>query len=275
MFYVLGILFFLTYSFNSFAPGPNDTIHNNLNEIPPVPERHLKELEKKQKDVWKDFSNDRGFDRLETPKKSDWLYHVMEDGQTVDEYKAKLKELEQQRDDAIFPYSGYEEDLFEKIELIHSPGQNKDSDYRLQKIIKSIREYIEIYFGIETTIFRRKIPREFFPKIGFNEKGLYDTGTLLDFLYTARFNSNYPLSIVHMVLMTDLNLYSSRGRIYCSGSAGTFGSQGIGVSSLNYALDRSYNIQGALDESLLIIAHEIGHALGMNHCIYYKCLMNG
>jgi archaemetzincin len=193
-----------------------------------------------------DVEDDKKFEKMPKPKPGDWLYVVKEKGQTFEEYKKITT-----RDKSLTTI------YIQPLGDIHKHHK---------EIIEAIREYVEIFYGQETKVMD-PIP---LPSLAFDkDRNQYDAEMILSYLVPK-----IPKNAIAYVGFTEKDLFV-KGMNFVFG----LGSHELRVGV--YSLNRySINYSGApknplLRRSLNVAVHELGHIFNMEHCIYYRCVMNG
>lgn len=185
-----------------------------------------------------------GFERQDPPRPGEWLYHFPENGQTFRQYTedCRNRRSAERRVFALQPFGDARERYGETMDLM--------------------REYAEVFFGLPAKILD-PVP---LPEEAYNEsRRQHNSTTILRWL--AR---RLPEDALIVMGVTGEDLYS-RGLNFVFGEASL--QSRTGVSSL-----RRYQTADARlfrRRALKLMTHEAGHILSMDHCIYYKCVMQG
>lgn len=172
---------------------------------------------------------------------------------------------------------------FQKSEKIKpEPGKNTiylqpigDFDQIQQKEIELTKDYLKIYFQLETKILPA-LSNSVFPK---NVKRIFKDGQeqlwagyVLDSFLIKR----KPKDAVVLMGITERDLYPIPEWNYVFGLASY--ENGVGVTSI-YRFANGHLTDSNFNESLLrlmkISSHEIGHMFGITHCLNANCVMNG
>ncbi|NOZ19503.1 MAG: hypothetical protein GXP25_00280 [Planctomycetes bacterium] len=197
--------------------------------------------------------DDTGFEKMPPPKPGEWLYVHKEPGQTFEQYKRECSNRKTKERNVIY------------IQPLGDVFETKT------KLIRTLREYLSIFFDSKARILK-PIPlpkRAFHPKRRFGWDQ-YDATYLLRVLKTG-----IPDDALAVAGITDQDLfYEDMNFVFGLGSFGTR----VGVYSV-HRYSATYPNQPKdctlLKRTLKVANHEIGHILGLAHCIHYKCTMNG
>jgi archaemetzincin len=195
--------------------------------------------------------------KLSRPHSSEWRYNHKEKFQTFDGFQ-KLKKIKPEAEKNIIylqPIGGFN-DLQEKQ-------------------IKLTKEYLKIYFQLETKILPT-ISNEIFPKnvrrISKNGQEQILAGYVLDSVLIRR----KPKDAVVFMGITERDLFPKPEWNYVFGLASY--QNGVGVTSMYRFADGNLsesNFNKSLERLIKISSHEIGHMFGISHCLNANCVMNG
>ncbi len=191
--------------------------------------------------------------RLGEPKPGDWLYVFDEPGQTFAEYKRELKNRKSDRRDKIY---------------VVPIGE---LDRKHPDLLKSSVRYFSIFFDCEVVqLDPRPLPRSTYNA----KRGQYDAGAALDKLLLPLVRERKDA--LAMIGLTSEDLY--HGTLNFVFGVGSHRDR-VGLQSvyrfyrwIPKGKDRD---RVALVRTLKTGSHEIGHILGMSHCTFYECVMNG
>lgn len=197
------------------------------------------------------------FSPIPEPGPRDWLTSHHETGQTYHDYEAAKPNVPDETRNKIY---------------LQPLGDFGPDDPPL----KELADYTSRFFGLEVSVL--PAPQGLDPKGRvdfFTKKRQWLTGDLLKHLSDRLPDDAYCLL---GVTMTDL--YPGEDWNYVFGMA-TLKNR-VGVYSLaRYDPTFFGDARGedweskALERSCKVLSHETCHILGMDHCVYYNCLMNG
>ncbi|PWB24777.1 Zn-dependent protease [Flavobacterium sp. HTF] len=194
---------------------------------------------------------------LLTPAPGEWLDSHPEKGQTFEQFE-NSKHITPTDDSNII----YIKPIGDFTAL-----QNKQ--------IELLREYLEIYFQLETKIGERAsndiIPAHARRKLTENYEQFL-AGYILD----SVLKKEKPEKRIALMALTEKDLYPKPEWNFVFGLASY--SQKIGVSSIYRLQDEKLtdaNFNLCLSRLMKICSHEIGHMFGLHHCIDANCVMNG
>jgi archaemetzincin len=208
------------------------------------------------------FTDTTGFERLPAkPQPGDWLDRFPEPGQTFEQYERSRPNRPTSRRRTIYllPIGQFTE------------GQAPD--------VERLRRFTEIFFGLPAKVLpsqplpeRPTRPRRW----GGRRWTQYRTDAFLDRLLPRAL----PRDGFCLVGVTMGDLYPNERWNYVFGIASLRDRVGI-FSFVRYypqfwgQPDTPAARTQALRRSLKVLAHEIGHMFGMQHCIAWRCGMNG
>lgn len=210
--------------------------------------------QKKEKNYFETIaSNDV---KLSDPKPHEWRFTRNEKFQTFEDFQKSKK---------IIPESGKNTIYLQPI------GEFNDLQ---KKQIELSREYLKIYFQLETKILP-SLSNTIFPKSvrrikDENEQIL--AGYVLDSILIKR----KPEDALVFMGITEKDLFPQPDWNYVFGLASY--KTGVGVTSMyrfsNGNLTES-NFNQSLERLIKTGSHEIGHMFGIMHCLNANCVMNG
>jgi archaemetzincin len=188
---------------------------------------------------------------LGQPQPGDWLYNNQEKGQTFDQYKT---------------FAPLPTDPKRSFFYIQPIG---DFDIYQLDIVRKVSEYLGLFYSLPIRCLE-PIPDKIFPGdiIRFTSTGNHQVLThyILDSILTP----HLPDSAIMLMAITNRDLYTGPNNNFLFGQA-TFRKR-VAVSSMQRFLDDTTQ---CLQRIMKTASHETGHMLGMKHCIYAHCLMNG
>lgn len=197
------------------------------------------------------------FEPLPAPGPRDWLASHEESGQTYRQYELSLPNRpdDKRSKNYILPLGRFEAD---------------------DPPLEQVREYTGLFFGLPVVLLDPSSDPDVTKRTNdFTHQDQWHAGELLDVL-----ESKLPDDAYCLLGVTMTDIYPDENWNYVFGLASL--NRRVGVYSLArydpkfFGDSRGDNWQTeSLERSCKVLAHETGHMLGMAHCIYYKCLMNG
>jgi archaemetzincin len=187
--------------------------------------------------------SDAGFEKMGTPQPGEWLHRFKEPGQTFERY---LDECRNRRSN-------------QRTTIYLQPLGALDERYT--RALAQMRAYAEVFFGV-TCVLREPtaMPENAFRK----ERKQYNADQVIGWL-----EETLPDDALALAGITDQDLYSGELN-YVFGLGTLAGRRGV------YSLCRFGNDPELfLRRSIKLLSHEVGHIFGMEHCIWYKCVMCG
>lgn len=192
------------------------------------------------------FAAERGagaFQRLPEPAPGEWLYHFREPGQTAEEYAARVvnrKNAERR--------------------LLHLQPFNDLAPHQLA-ILEPMRAHTALFFDSETVLLPARAPE---PRWLDTRRGQYNADRIV-----ARLAEQVPA--------TSLGLFGLMGSdLYGLGLNFVFGEALLTERAGIYSVHRfGREPKPLLRRALKLASHEIGHLFGVQHCVFYECVMNG
>lgn len=185
-----------------------------------------------------------GFERLGPPRPGEWLHSFKEDGQTFERYA-----------DACANRKSPERSVF----YIQPMG---DVAEHHPETIEAMRRYAEIFFDVPARVLA---PLPMFENGYVPARRQYNATMLI-----GQLREILPGDALVYIGICDEDLFS-RGLNFVFGEGSL--RERTGVYSL-----RRYRTPDAtlfLRRALKLMAHEVGHILSIEHCIYYRCVMQG
>jgi len=184
--------------------------------------------------------------KLDKPEPGDWLYSFNESGQTLDEYKSEATNKKTPSRFRIY--------LLPLGEIKREKGE----------ILENMLEYSEIFLGCEIKILDPKP----LPAKTYNEsRKQYNANGILDAIMPS-----VPKDALALAAITTEDLYVPDLNFVFGVASLT---SRVGVYSLARYGFGDANKKKFLRRSVNVMAHEMGHIFGMNHCIFYDCIMCG
>ena len=204
------------------------------------------------------------FKKMPLPKAGDWLSCHEERGQSVQSFNRKSV--------VCHPHATYD-----SIEII-PVGKFIDGE---SPPLEDLREFMELYLGGKCKAKIMKVV----PLKNVATSGLHNDKQLLckDALdYLKKLKTGRTAFARIIVTMQDLTPGEGWNFVYGQASL----SKGVGVFSFARYSPKFWSLhnditltteeqRALLKKSLRTMVHETGHILGMKHCIYYHCCMNG
>lgn len=195
---------------------------------------------------------------LEKPSSSDWLAHHPESGQTFREYLSSVG--------ASSTASG-------KRIYLQPLGDFSDSQW---KVLTTTADYLRCFFNLPVTI-NDTIELSSVPAVARRQDPNGDQEQILTTYVLDRIaRPNVPADAAAYLVLTTSDLWAGGGWNFVFGQASL--KEQVGVFSLyrNGNPDKNekeYRLY--LLRTMKTAVHEIGHMLGLQHCVRYRCGMNG
>jgi archaemetzincin len=203
---------------------------------------------------------DEDFAPVRTPGPGDWLVAHPERGQTFDAFCASA---------VVHPGPG------RSVIYLLPLGEFPDDD---SPPLEELRIYAEAYFQLDVKVLPgfHPEPDQFQPRINKHTHGRQLlTTSIMDFL-----RARLPSDAFCLLGVTMEDLYPEPSWNFVFGEA--WAAARVGVYSFARYDPEFYRLQRPsgyrdliLKRSCKVLAHELGHIFGLQHCIYYDCLLNG
>ncbi|MCB9751268.1 MAG: hypothetical protein H6713_14930 [Myxococcales bacterium] len=212
------------------------------------------------------------FRPLQPPEPGDWLYRVRERGQTFEAYARSdanqpAKPGEGRDTIYILPIGSFPDGFIveeERVVLVRSPAP------------EVLEDYAERFFAMPVSVLD-PLPADEFEvrrRIRHGRDQLYAPELL------ERLVPRVPADGFALIALTNDDLFAEDAQEFSFGYASLTGRVGV-YSFARYDPQFNGEARGAffldliLRRSLKIMAHELGHMFGLEHCVHYACVMNG
>ncbi len=141
------------------------------------------------------------------------------------------------------------------------------------EIIKLSAEFMKIYFGCEVVV-NKNITSDDFPERAKRVHPSWGVRQLLStYILDDVLKPKLPDDAFAMIAFTEKDLWPGRGWNFVFGQASLRGR--VGVWSIYRNGDPRTDFALCLDRTLKTATHETGHMFSIQHCIAYRCNMNG
>ncbi|MCJ7934702.1 MAG: archaemetzincin [Chryseobacterium sp.] len=195
--------------------------------------------------------------KLSEPKSGNWRYSHKENVQQFEDF---------QKSKRIKPVPG------KNIIYLQPIGSFNEIQ---QKEIELTREYIRIYFQLETKVLPA-LSNTLFPKTVRRISREGQEQVLASYVLDSILMKRKPKEAAIVMGITEKDLFPRPDWNYVFGFASY--EKGVGVTSI-YRLAEGHLTASNFNESLVrlmkIGSHEIGHMFGISHCLNANCVMNG
>lgn len=188
---------------------------------------------------------EQGWTRLGDPRPGEWLDSFPEPGQTFEEYAA-----------AGWPPCA----AGQRLALLPLEPLGPAA----RAALEPVRAHCARFFGVEVALLEpAPLPRHTFSAA----RRQHDAGALLDWLAPRR-----PADARAFAGVCDQDMWAhDLNYVFGLGRAG----DGIGVHSLVRYQGPDVPQPLFLARCMKLMTHELGHTLGLRHCIWFRCVMNG
>lgn len=230
------------------AAARQDEDGDDEDENPRRAKARLEKLAARRKALWDQKRYDEtGFKRMAPPKAGEWLHRFAERGQTFDDYKKQCSNKRRPGRETI------------QIRPLGPLGP------RAKGAIEPIRKFTEAFFGLTVKVLdERELPKKAYVQ----KRRQYDEGPIMQDL-----KKEVPDDALVYCALADKDLFSE-GLNYVFGVGSLEDRVGV------YSLVRFHEGEKTKEtiyrrRAFQLVAHELGHILSIEHCIYYDCVMNG
>jgi archaemetzincin len=183
-----------------------------------------------------------GFSFQDPPRPGDWRSHFDEPAQSVEDYRARCANR-RTAERGVF--------------VLQPMGDGLDGE-----TLRRMRDYAEAYFGIPA---RLAAPMPIFEEAWHPQREQYNASMII-----SRLADRVPPDALVYAAIVSADLFSPRlNFVFGQGSL----KNRCGVYSLHrYA---SPDPKLFLRRALKLMSHEAGHILSIEHCLHFKCVMQG
>jgi archaemetzincin len=187
---------------------------------------------------------EKGFERLAPPAPGEWRSLFKEREQSFEAYVSRC----------ALPKSAAQQAI-----LLQPLG---DAARRYAATIRLLRDYAAIYFGAQVRILA---PMPLFEKAHALPRDQHNSSMIL-----GELADRVPADAIALLGLTDRDLFA-RGKNYVFGEGSYENRAGI------HSLARLETPDAALftRRTFRLATHEIGHLLGIDHCVTHRCVMQG
>lgn len=218
--------------------------------------------EKKIRAVYASIGADKekGFERLRKPTSNEWLGQEDEEPQSLEDFMiCKRPQLSRER-----------------FVIVMQPIGKFDEAQR--QLIKELTEYAGAFFQLPVRIaddlnletldkglsLSRRVPLD-----RFSSRTQYDASRILEVVM----NNLIPADAALYIGITNGDLYADQQNLF--GYASTTERTGLISFARYYKSGKKGPDQATKRRAFKFTNHEIGHMLGLQHCVFYRCSMNG
>lgn len=204
-------------------------------------------LEKQKAALYeKKLYDETGHTRMKAPKQGDWLFRFKESGQDAKDYEKECENRKSKTRDKIF------------VTEMGKVGE------RAKAVEPEVREFLHAFYQLEV---KKLDPEKPPPRAWKKERKQYDADAILLHLKNV-----VPDDGLVCVAILDEDLFTpGLNFIFGEGSlvhrVGAYSFHRFGGDDVKDPLYK--------ERCFKLVAHEVGHILGMEHCVYFECVMNG
>ena len=215
------------------------------------------------------FTDTRGFAPLPAPRPREWRAIRSEPAQSVDDFvAAAVPAVAPPRNAlALLPLGRFPFDVLEGPEfvgLVRTPP------------LADLAEFVTAFFAMPTTVLATSdFPADEVPYREHRGHRQYEARTLLHHAAALR-----PDDAHGMVVLVNVDLFAWAEQEFAFGF--TLDRERLAVVGFSrydpsfFGGERPEDLEVViLSRSLRILVHEIGHVLGLAHCLHFRCAMNG
>ncbi len=194
----------------------------------------------------KKLYDETGHVRKKAPVNGEWLHRFKESGQNAEDYKKECENKKSKDRDKIYV-----------VEM----GKLGD---RAKAVEPEVRKFLAAFYQLEVKTLEKQDPP---PRAWKKERKQHEADAILRHLK----NSLEDDALVCVALL-DEDLFTP-GLNFVFG----LGSLAQRVGAYSFRRFGGENVGDPLYKTrcFKLVGHEVGHILGMEHCIYYECVMNG
>jgi archaemetzincin len=189
--------------------------------------------------------------KLGQPQPGDWLYNNNEKGQTFSQFQT---------------FAPIKPDSARTIFYLQPIGNFNQFE---SGVFKDLSQYLNYYYQFPVKLLE-PISNETINNNAIRFSSTGDHQVLTHYILDSILSPRLPKNAFMMMAITNMDLYTGPHNNFVFGHA-TFKKR-VAVSSFQrFAYDSTHTLQRIMKTA----AHETGHMLGIKHCTYAQCLMNG